>query len=482
VPINPIPDSRIERELAKMLQVPVPYNTVRNLPYGELGQRRLELLLYVLFQRGVESNWFPGEFDRVHLATAPSGAGRLLLLDYKKQRRGAVLVRPRPGPLHTPEMARELLRFLLFHLAGHGPDFEARDFHLFLAAPGGVNDQAADFAADFSQRMAKEARLSYWVAELIESHARLKGLSPKDALASLDDLLPLLHLELILPPHIDRRLGEAPDLKSIFFGVEMVTSEQVLRHIVSGFNLKALEDQEAQQLVERLEKWPMESRMGLGMINFFGYPREFLQSVAGSDKLRSILIKGAEFKTEIDYAVVAFLHEKAVFFSNVLLGDAPEEVGDLARLGVVPFVFSRFVIKYVKDADSKALRELLQSGQRLDFYEDADLDAILNDLLDQVENADPQATPPANASPRQIKRLEAVLRAQRNNSTREARSQRFHEDWTLLKPVLAAIDKRMLQILPRHPIIVLDDLSNGETKGGLGPWLSRFRKRLSGES
>ncbi len=463
-----------------MLQIPVAYNTVRNLPYGELGQRRLELLLYVLFQRGLENSWFPGEFDKVMLATAPSGVGRLVLLEYKKQLRGAVLVRPRPGPLHTPEMARELLRFLLFQLAGHGPEFNARDFQLFLAAPGGVNEGAASFAADFSQHMAKEARLPYWVSELIDSHARLEGLSPEGALAQLEELLPLLHLELILPAHIDRRLAETPDLKSIFFGVEMVTSEQVLRQIVSGFSLKALEDGEAQQLVERLEKWPAESRMGLGLINFFGYPREFLQSIASSDKLRSILIKGAEFKTEIDYAVVAFLHEKAVFYSNVLLGDAPEDVGDLARLAVVPYVFSRFVIKYVKDADSKALQELLQSGQRVDFYDNADLEAILADLLDQVEDADAAAPPPANASPRQLKRLEAALRAQKANSTREARAQRFQEDWALLKPVLAAIDKRMLQVLPRHPVIVLDDLSSSEPRAGLAPWIKRFRSRLSG--
>lgn len=478
--LNPIPESRIERELAKMLQVPVAYNTVRDLPYGELGQRRLELLLYVLFQRGLENSWFPGEFDRVEMATAPSGIGRLIVLGYKKRIRGAVLVRPRPSALHVPEMARELLRFLLFNLAGHGPDFDPRDFQLFFAAPGGVQDQAAEFAADFSQRLSKEARLSYWVSELIESHVRLEGLSPQGAMEQLDELLPLINLELILPAHIDRRLGETPDLKSIFFGVEMVTSEQVLRQIVAGFQLKALEDQEAHHLVERLEKWPAESRMGLGLINFFGYPREFLQSIAGSDKLRSILIKGAEFKTEIDYAVVAFLHEKAVFYSNILLGDAPEEVGDLARLAVVPYTFSRFVIKYVKDADSKALRELLQSGQRVDFYDGADLDAILEDLLDQVDRAEALEAPPANSTPRQIKRLEAMLRAKSTNSTREARIQRFSEDWTLLKPVLASIDKRMLQVLPRHPVIVLDDLSSSDLKAGLGPWLRKLRDRITG--
>ena len=176
--------------------------------------------------------------------------------------------------------------------------------------------------------------------------------------------------------------------------------------------------------------------------------------------------------------MVAFLHEKAVFYSNVLLGDAPEAVGDLARLAVVPYTFSRFVIKYVKDADSKALEELLQSGQRVDFYEGADLLAIREDLLDKVERAEALEAPPSNMTPRQVKRLEALLRAKATHRSREARAQRFDEDWILLKPVLASIDKRMLQILPRHPIIVLDDLSSSDAKAGLGPWLRKLRDRI----
>lgn len=475
----PHPESRIERELAKVLQVPVPYNHVRDLPYGELGHRRLELLLYVLFRRGLEQQWFEREFDAVQLATAPSAIGRLVLLLYRKETRGAVLVRPRPGPLTPPDLARDLIRFLLFHLAGVGPAFRPEGFHLFLAAPGGVNDKARAYAADVGERLARDPRLPYWTRELLDSHARLEGLSAEDALRGLEALLPTLGLELILPEHLDRRLGEEPDIKSIFFGVEMVTSEQVLKRIVSDFQLKALEEDEARQLAERLDRWPRETRMGAGLINFFGYPKEFLQTIARSDKLRAILMKGAEFKTEIDYAVVAFLHEKAVFYATVLLADVPA-TGDLARLAVVPYVFSRFVIKYVKNANSKVLDELVRSGQRKDFYEGASVEAIKADLLAAVRRLDTGAPPPSDADPRERQRHEALRRAREAYRSEEALAQRFDEDWAALAPVLAAIDKRMLQVLPRQPVIVLDDLGALDQEGRFTGWLEALRRRFAG--
>ena len=260
----------------------------------------------------------------------------------------------------------------------------------------------------------------------------------------------------------------------------MVTTEQVLKKIVNEFHLKALDDGEARHLLDRLESVPEENRMGVGLLNFFGYHRDFLRSLSDSDKLRSILVKGAEFKAEVDYAVVEFLQEKAAFYSSVLLADAPD-VGELARLAVPSYIFSRFAIKYVKNTGSEVLEEVLRSGRELPFYEGADVGRIKADLLEEVRRLDDHPADDIHVlDARSLHRRERLRAARDAFRTEEALAQRFDEDWEALRPVRMAIEKRMLGILPHSPTIVIEDMGALDDDSRFGKLLARVRSRFQG--
>lgn len=474
-----IPASRIDRELAKLTQIPVPYN-LREYPYPELGRRKLELMIHILLRRGIDVGWYHKEFNRVEMASGLTSSGRINVLFYKEQIAGVALIAHRSGPCSAPVLAREVIRFLLLCIGGLGISFERSNFRIFFVAPEGVQDKALVLAEDFNSLILKESRLAYWVQEVLEYNAQLAHLSYTQIQEELEDVLGKIDVELVLPEHLDFRLNDQPDIKSAFFGVEMVTSEQVLKKIVSEFNVKALDEQEASGLLERLEKVPEENRMGVGLINFFGYHREFLQSISHSEKLREIMIKGAEFKTEIDFAVVDFLHDKATLYTQVLLGDAPQ-VGDLAKLALMPWVYSRFVIKYVKNANSEILTEIVRSGKRKDFYQGADIDQIKADLLSEVRELDEdQVADIYHMDAKAIRRREMLLSAKKAYRSEEALSEKFSEDWEDLKQVRSALEKKMLLILPKSPTIVIEDLGALQNDSRFARILQRFRNRISG--
>ena len=123
-----IPDSRIERELTKLVQLTVPYNLRKHFPYADLGNRRMELLLYTLFRRGLASGWFKKEYDEVYLTTTVPGTGRMLLLQYRGAIKGAVLLKAQAEPMSVPELARSILGFLLQSIAGQVLSFKPEGF------------------------------------------------------------------------------------------------------------------------------------------------------------------------------------------------------------------------------------------------------------------------------------------------------------------------------------------------------------------
>lgn len=476
---NFIPQSRIDRELSKLIQVPVAYNLTQDFPYPELGTRRYELLLYVLFRRGVEIGWFDQEFTGVEMTPAASSNGRQIILTYKGRARGVVLSKQKPAATTAPDLAREIIRFLLLGLRADGTNLEDPDFVVFLAVAGNINPAAVQLVSDFNHLILQDSRLSYWVEEVIETNSALRHLQYDEIIKPLENQLARISVELILPEHIDKRLAEAPDIKSAFFGVEMVSTEQVLRKIVREFNLKSLSDEEASKLLERLEEIPQENRMGAGLLNFFGYPREFLQSIAGDDRMRAIMLKGAEFKAEIDYAVLDFLQLKSVFFSEVLLADADAKIGELAKLAVPTWIFSRFAIKYVKNTDSKVLEGLLRDGKNMDFVEGADIDKIRDRLLQRIQRmAEIDEEPGLIADPREARKQEKIYQLSRGLLDIEDFRQTFDQDWELLKPILNAIEKRMLLILPKNPTILIEDMGALDDRSRFNRLMDQVRQRV----
>ena len=205
-----VPESRIDRELAKMTQVPVPYHTVEDFPYNELGNRKFELLMYALFRRGIDSGWFRDEFDQVEMMPSPVGAGRVIVLLFKKKVRGAVIYRQRAGNVTVPSLAREVIAFGLARSLSDGLKFDPSGFKLFFAVSGGINPATLELVEDFNARIARESRLRYWAAEVIETNLHLIHLALDETQADLEDFLQRVDLEIILPIHLDRRLRQAP--------------------------------------------------------------------------------------------------------------------------------------------------------------------------------------------------------------------------------------------------------------------------------
>lgn len=473
-----LPHTRIDRELAKITQVAVPYHTKEDFPYPELGNRRFELLLFALFRRGIEAGWFRDEFDAVQMISSPSGAGRILVLEYHKQIRGVVFARIRNGDLTAPMMSRDVIQFLLFSMAGQGLEFDSTSFKIFYAVAGGIKPGAVELTEDFNSRILVESRLSYWIQEVFETQPVLEDLDQDDLKKKLEESLGRIDLELILPEHLDASLGSSPDIQSHFFGVELVTTEQILKKILNEFQVKALTDEEADKLINRLDNIPDEDRMGVGLLNFFGYNRDFLKSISESDKLRQIIVKGAEFKAEIDYAVVDFLWEKSRLYSTVLLADG-EPVGELAQMAVAPWIFSRFAIKYVKNVGSQVLEEVVRSGKEYAFYEEAHVQAIKADLLKEIAALDEDRAIDINlVDTEELRRRDRLKAARNRQPDLEQLSVEFDEDWERLKPVLTNIEKRMLSILPKNPLIVIEDMGVLDDDTRFGKLLARVRARF----
>jgi hypothetical protein len=477
-----IPDSRIERELTKLVQLTVPYNLRKHFPYADLGNRRMELLLYTLFRRGLASGWFKKEYDEVYLTTTVPGLGRMLLLQYRGAVKGAVLLKAQAEPMSVPELARSILGFLLQSIAGQVLSFKPEGFQILLVVPGNVLEETQQLVVDINRLILTEPMLPFWIQELLDTQPGLQEVSFDSAEGQLYEYLQKVDLELILAGHLDQRLAEQPDIKSLFFGVEMVSTEQNLRKILGEFRLANIRTEELDKWTNQMSKSDEDRRLSFGLLRFFGYPRDFLQALSKDPKLREVLVKGAEFKAELDYAVLDFLHGKTILISQVLLAEAPGQSGDPARQAIVPYLFSKIAIKYIKNNNSSVLREIASSGARPDFYEDASLDLIKSDLLNEAEAlAEDENKLPAAGNPRELLRLEQLRKAALERPDIEDLARQFDEDWAQLQPVVKSIEKKLIELLPKEPLVLLEDFASLDQESRLDQLFSQFRARFKGE-
>jgi hypothetical protein len=228
--VNALPEPRIERELSKLTPVAVPYNLRRRFPLTDLGPRRLELLLYLLFRRGIEAGAYKKEFDQVSLLAPVEGLGRVLLLQYKNQAAGVVLCCSRPVPLDVQACRRVLETFSELRNA-QSPRMDHPALQTFLAVPAGLDPALAERLNDWPDP---------WTGPT------------ENADPDLLSRLKTLPLEWLLPQHLDRLLAAEPDLVSLFFAVEMVAPEQSLRRILGEFRVEAFNPEEATRLAARI--------------------------------------------------------------------------------------------------------------------------------------------------------------------------------------------------------------------------------------
>jgi hypothetical protein len=480
-PIALIPENRIDRELDKLLQVPVPYNLRRYFPYTELGSQRFVLLLYTLFRRGLEAGWYKGEYDALAMTASTAHLGRMLLLGQHGKWKGLVCTRQMQGALSEPDLAREIIAVVLTWISGSLPVEKAEPVRLFLALSGRLQPAAEQLAAGFPQSLLQQERLRNWTGEVIESQGHGPFADPEQMYADLEHLLLRSELELILPAHMDQRLAEHPDIKSLFFGVEMVSSEQLLRTILGRFEWSEMPADQRGDLARRVEGADPERSFSLGLFRFLGYPREFIQHLLSESRLRETLLKGAELRAELGYAVLDFLHEKTLLVTQILLSDAAGKPSDPARQAVLPYVFSRIIIKYIITINSQVLLELARSGAQRHFYEQADLNLIKSDLLQQASWLASGDLPlPVHGDVRELRRMELLKEAALECPDPQELSRRFDQDWEALQPVVRAAEKKMISLLPRDPLLVLEGFSALGSSGRLESMLQRLRARFGG--
>ena len=246
----------------------------------------MELLLYTLFRRGLASGWFKKEYDEVYLTTTVPGLGRMLLLQYRGAVKGAVLLKAQAEPMSVPELARSILGFLLQSIAGQVLSFKPEGFQILLVVPGNVLEETQQLVVDINRLILTEPMLPFWIQELLDTQPGLQEVSFDSAEGQLYEYLQKVDLELILAGHLDQLLAEQPDIKSLFFGVEMVSTEQNLRKILGEFRLANIRTEELDKWTNQMSKSDEDRRLSFGLLRFFGYPRDFLQALSKDPKLR----------------------------------------------------------------------------------------------------------------------------------------------------------------------------------------------------
>ncbi len=470
-----------------VLPVPVPYNLRRRFPYEQLGQQRMILLLYALFRRGLSSGWFDRSVNRISLSTNTGALGRLIFVLKGQEPTAALVLHMQSTPFSESDLARIMITYASQVLRRALPMSKEGPMKLYLALPGhaqvpfamqqeyepGVEEGPDELPESrLGRQLAADPRLPVWLAEftdaadLFHDHERQR----------LVEILSQLEPEFVLTSRLDSWLAQHPDIKSLFFGVELITTEQVLRKMLGDFTVRRPGDEQIGALASQLTETPENRRYSLGLLHFFGYPREFLQSLGRELRWREMILKGAEFKAELDFAVLDFLHHKCDMVSRVMLEESGVRIAEPAKQALLPYMFSRMAIKYIKVRKSEMLREIASSGARRDFYEQADPDRIKADLIKRAT-----LLASGNLSPgegRDRIRDEALMQVALDQPDPAELGRSFDEDWEQLKPVIRKMERKLLNYLPRQPIVILDDFGSMDEGNRFVRILKALRLRL----
>lgn len=451
----------------------VPAFNGRHYPIEYLDPREFELLNYFLFKKNIESGIHKGKFDTVLLMKGMSDRGRDLLLQYGSKNRGIVQCKRYESLLTRPALAREVIKFALHAIQDKSLIADRSQFTYYFVVLKGFNETATKFLGNFNNESVNELDLKPWTEEVINENTSLNNLNYDDIAGQLKEILSSIKMEPITSADLDLQLKENRDVVSIFFEVEKVASESMIREVLEEFT-GFKNDEDMEKLRQKLKDIPKDKRLNGGLFKLYGYDEGFYRKILNEEKL---ITKIVELKSTLHENFIDYLAETIGKFILVYI-TGMGNISPFTKSLMQGYLFNKYAVKY-NLAEIGTLFSGLNHDSRKDslVYKYQTLEEHKNYALEvgqMVLNEDFSSFY-GEGKLLELKKNVARFTYGGFSSTDEMQK-RYESDMVLLRPTLDVVEEEISKIMPSNPTLILGSGGIAENENDLVDLFNRLKK------
>lgn len=209
------------------------------------SDRRFEELIYTLYKQKInnEESW-NFLFDDI-LLTAASGDGGADCILYKNEKaKGVIQCKKYANNITSTEVAKEVLKFLLYTIVEESLMLDTEDFHYFFVVSKGFSKPAIELINNFNENFLKNEKIEDLFNGLRKTYpATLNHLKFSVIQNELLHKIKKIKIKKIVPEDLDVELNKPYNynIQSLFFQVRTVTDNSLIKEFKNDI-LKVIND------------------------------------------------------------------------------------------------------------------------------------------------------------------------------------------------------------------------------------------------
>jgi hypothetical protein len=197
------------------------------------SDRRFEELIYTIYKQKIKNDedW-NNLFDDIYLTAASADSGADCILYKNGKARGVVQCKKYSENLTRPEVAKEILKFVLYTIVDKSLMPEPANFHYYFSVSKGFTKPAMDLISNFNEEIFKEEKIEDWFNDFKRKYsATLKDLNFLDIKEELFSKFKLLKIQKVIPQDLDIELNKQynVEIRRLFFKIQLVTDNSLLK-------------------------------------------------------------------------------------------------------------------------------------------------------------------------------------------------------------------------------------------------------------
>ncbi len=165
---------------------------------------------------------FKNKFNKAHLMPGVGEKGRDVKLTFKGINRGLVQCKKYKKRLTKPEIAKEIIKFILYSIKDEALIPDILNFTYYIATSTGYSSKAIDLLQDFNNEIVKEEDLKKWTERVIKNTKSIISFEYDEIKPEFLEKISKLEVKYINPEDLERLLNKYQGIVPIFFKIKIL--------------------------------------------------------------------------------------------------------------------------------------------------------------------------------------------------------------------------------------------------------------------
>jgi len=448
-------------------------------PFDLLSDRDFEALVYLMIKGGIERGEYENKYSNAALMQGVGERGRDISLYRNDKIVGVVQCKNLKSRMNKPALYKEIIKFLLHSIIDEAllPDKECFDY--IICASGDFSGPAIDLINEKSSHICADySDIVKYVSSVIEENEAFSHFAKDVPLDQVLVFLEHLKIKSIGFYDLNSMLHNDSSLTSKFFKVRTVVDnsslETTLRNLFDEYSLGVPPDLDVKKIQERIRSAGQENRIDLGVLEIFGYNRDFLTFLGGSG-LSRLIESSAEIINFLNKKLIEYIYSKAnelIFEYITKQFVIPGKVHPLSVSVASNYIMKNAVPEAMKLTMSNAVNaEFDKKGIRFGVsWEEIAEESV--DSIMRFKEGDYSAFP--NPDPDRDKRIDLLNHLSNGLNTRDDALRILDSDRVLLDKTIELIRKEIISVVGERQTILIKDFKYFDSHAEFSKILSNF--------